>query len=76
MTIDICPSPDFADRGILITGGGSGIGASLVEAFVAAGANVAFIDIDEKASHGLVERLSSKDGKKPFFFEADRKSVV
>jgi len=71
MTIDICPSPDFADRGILITGGGSGIGASLVEAFVAAGANVAFIDIDEKASHGLVERLSSKDGKKPFFFEAD-----
>ncbi|WP_288427732.1 SDR family oxidoreductase [uncultured Agrobacterium sp.] len=64
-------SSEFADKGVLITGGGSGIGASLVEAFAAAGANVAFIDIDEKASVSLVERLSSAGGKSPLFFKAD-----
>jgi len=29
----------------IVTGGGSGIGASIVEAFVAQKANVAFVDI-------------------------------
>lgn len=71
MTIDFSRSPEFTKKGVLITGGGSGIGASLVEAFLAAGANVAFIDIDEKASVSLVERLSSKSEKSPLFFKAD-----
>lgn len=68
---DLDYSSEFADKGVLITGGGSGIGASLVEAFLVAGANVAFIDIDEKASVSLVEKLSSTGGKSPLFFKAD-----
>jgi NAD(P)-dependent dehydrogenase (short-subunit alcohol dehydrogenase family) len=39
--------PDLAGRVVLITGGATGIGASLVEAFVAQGSVVHFADIDE-----------------------------
>ena len=39
--------PSLLDRVVFITGGGSGIGAAMVEAFVAQKANVAFVDIDD-----------------------------
>ena len=39
--------PSLIDKTVLITGGGSGIGASIVEHFVAQGAKVGFVDIDE-----------------------------
>ena len=49
----------LADRGVLITGGASGIGESLVEHFWQQDARVAFIDIDAEASEALVDRLST-----------------
>jgi D-xylose 1-dehydrogenase len=42
---------------VFITGGGSGIGAALVEAFTRQGAQVAFVDIDERASQALIGRM-------------------
>lgn len=41
--------------GVLITGGASGIGAAMVEAFTAQGARVAFLDIDEAAGTKLAQ---------------------
>ena len=38
--------PSLADKGVFVTGGGSGIGASIVEHFCAQHARVAFADID------------------------------
>lgn len=49
--------PSLRDRRVLITGGGSGIGASIVEAFARQGARVAFIDIIEAESEALVQQL-------------------
>lgn len=49
--------PSLLARRVLITGGASGIGAAMVEAFVAQGAHVAFIDIDSTAADALLQRL-------------------
>ena len=49
--------PSLQDRGVLITGGATGIGATLVEEFVAQGARVGFIDIDKASGEALVARL-------------------
>jgi len=45
--------PSLADRLVLVTGGGSDIGAALVEAFAANDARVAFVDILDEPSEGL-----------------------
>jgi NAD(P)-dependent dehydrogenase (short-subunit alcohol dehydrogenase family) len=42
-------------RGVLITGGASGIGAEMVRAFAAQGAHVSFLDIDDDAARVLIE---------------------
>ena len=49
--------PSLRDKVVFITGGGSGIGASIVEAFVRQGAKVGFVDIDEAASNRHVQKL-------------------
>jgi NAD(P)-dependent dehydrogenase (short-subunit alcohol dehydrogenase family) len=53
--------PSLRNRRVLITGGGSGIGESLVEAFARQGSRVVFVDIAEASSRALVHRLSSAD---------------
>jgi D-xylose 1-dehydrogenase len=49
--------PDLEGSAVLITGGGSGIGAAIVEAFARQKAKVGFIDIAEDASRDLVKKL-------------------
>jgi NAD(P)-dependent dehydrogenase (short-subunit alcohol dehydrogenase family) len=49
--------PDLAGRSILVTGGGSGIGAAIVRAFAEQGAKVGFIDIAEGPSRALEAEL-------------------
>ncbi len=51
--------PSLVNKRVLITGGGTGIGATLVEAFVGQGAKVSFLDIADEASLALQERLSA-----------------
>ncbi len=55
--------PSLKGRTVLVTGGGSGIGESIVEHFAAQGSKVAFIDIQDKASKALVARLKRKRQK-------------
>jgi len=62
--------PSLRDRVVFITGGGSGIGAAMVEAFVGQGASVAFADIDTERSSIVVERLSAGP-QRPLFLECD-----
>lgn len=52
--------PDLKGASVLITGGGSGIGAALVEGFVRQGAKVAFVDIADEPSKALVERIGKE----------------
>ena len=67
--------PDLKDKTVLITGGGSGIGASFVEAFAKQGSRVAFIDIQEDASRELESKLTSEDFP-PVFINCDLTDIV
>src|SRR5882757_6205008 len=51
--------PSLKDRSVFISGGGSGIGASIVEHFAAQGAKVAFVDVDEPASKALAGKTGA-----------------
>ncbi len=62
--------PSLIDRTVLITGGATGIGASLVEHFVAQGARVGFIDIDAAAGTSLAGALAAGRNA-PLFVNAD-----
>ena len=44
--------PSLKDRSVFISGGGSGIGASIVEHFAAQGSKVGFVDIDVRRTVG------------------------
>src|SRR5271169_899037 len=49
--------PSLKDRVVIVTGGASGIGESIVEAFARQQAQVIFLDIQDKAAETLVQRL-------------------
>lgn len=63
--------PSLKGRGVFVSGGGSGIGASFVEHFAAQGAHVAFVDLAEEASAALVEKVAAAGHPKPFFQRCD-----
>ena len=52
--------PDLEGKSVLVTGGGSGIGAAIVRAFVRQKAKVGFIDIAEAPSQTLVAKLAGE----------------
>ena len=51
--------PSLKGRTVLVTGGASGIGASIVEHFAQQGAKVGFIDLDKDAGGALQQRLGT-----------------
>ncbi|WP_213803959.1 SDR family NAD(P)-dependent oxidoreductase [Granulicella sp. dw_53] len=63
--------PSLRDRTILITGGATGIGASLVEAFAHQGAQVAFLDIQDEAAQALIARLQPLVPHTPIYLYCD-----
>ena len=54
--------PSLNKRSVFITGGASGIGASLVQHFTEQGARVGFIDIDDAAANALLSGLDGDAG--------------
>ena len=63
--------PSLKDRSVLVTGGGSGIGAGLVSHFAQQGAKVGFIDVDVRASEALVAQLTGPSLHAPMFIRCD-----
>src|SRR5271166_741014 len=67
--------PSLLDKVVFITGGGSGIGAAIVEAFVAQKANVAFVDVQTEPSRALAARLGAS-GPAPLFIGCDLTDIA
>jgi NAD(P)-dependent dehydrogenase (short-subunit alcohol dehydrogenase family) len=63
--------PSLNGRVVLITGGASGIGESIVEAFARQNAHVAFLDLQKDAAEALIRRLSEAGHPAPMFVECD-----
>src|SRR5258707_14872806 len=51
--------PSLANKTVVITGGGSGIGESMVESFVRQKSRVFFLDVAENESRALTARLGA-----------------
>ena len=72
------PSARFADldgASVLITGGGSGIGARLTEGFARQGSKVAFIDIAEQPSQALCDEIEAATATRPLYLRADLRDI-
>ncbi|MBS1799715.1 MAG: SDR family oxidoreductase [Acidobacteria bacterium] len=63
--------PSLRDRVVLVTGGATGIGESIVEAFARQHSRVAFLDIDDTAASRLIERLAAAGLPRPLFLHCD-----
>ena len=62
---------DLKNKRVFITGGGSGIGASIVEHFCEQDCEVYFVDINIKESKKLISNLKKKKIKAPHFIECN-----
>ncbi len=63
--------PSLHDRVVVVTGGASGIGAAMVEAFAAQHARVAFLDVQTEVAEPFVRRLSEAGVTPPIFVPCD-----
>ncbi|WP_108663375.1 SDR family NAD(P)-dependent oxidoreductase [Acuticoccus kandeliae] len=57
--------PSLEGRVVLVTGGGSGIGASLVEHFADQGAETLFLELSEAAAEKTATDIAERTGKAP-----------
>lgn len=62
---------DIDGKSVLVTGGASGIGASIVRAFCAQGARVGFFDIDDVAAQKLIAAIQDEYGVTPVYKSLD-----
>jgi NAD(P)-dependent dehydrogenase (short-subunit alcohol dehydrogenase family) len=63
--------PSLKGRVVLVTGGATGIGESLVRHFALQGARVAFLDIQDEAAVALRNELSVAGGTAPLYLHCD-----
>ena len=68
--------PSLAGQRVFVTGGGTGIGASIVESFAQQGAQVAFVDLAETESQALVDRITAAGHTPPWWQLCDVRDVA
>lgn len=67
--------PSLKDKLVVVTGGGSGIGAGIVEGFARQGARVVFLDVMEAESRALEASLAQSPVA-PVFMACDLKDIA
>lgn len=63
--------PSLRGRAVLVTGGATGIGESIVAHFARQGARVAFFDIQDEAGRNLVDSLGAEGCPPPLYVHCD-----
>lgn len=67
--------PSLSGRRVFISGGASGIGEAMVEAFAEQSCQVAFIDIADAASALLADRVASRGCLRPWWRRCDVRDI-
>ncbi len=68
--------PSLKGRTVFVSGGGSGIGGSIVEHFAEQGSKVAFVDIDDAASTALVKKIAAAGHTAPLYTKCDIRDLA
>jgi NAD(P)-dependent dehydrogenase (short-subunit alcohol dehydrogenase family) len=68
--------PSLRDRLIVVSGGASGIGEAIVEAFAMQNAQVAFLDIQTTAAEALIRRIQASGFPVPVYYHCDLTDVA
>ncbi|HTX02006.1 MAG TPA: SDR family NAD(P)-dependent oxidoreductase, partial [Acidimicrobiales bacterium] len=68
--------PSLRGRGVVVTGGATGIGASLVAHFCAQGARVAYLDVAEQAGEELAATIEARGLARPRPYRCDVRDVA
>ncbi|HEY4200725.1 MAG TPA: SDR family oxidoreductase [Devosiaceae bacterium] len=68
--------PSLKDKSVIITGGGSGIGASLVEHFAGQGCRVGFIELSRDYTQQTIEAVEKATGNRPHGVSADLRDIT
>jgi NAD(P)-dependent dehydrogenase (short-subunit alcohol dehydrogenase family) len=68
--------PSLRDRIVVVTGGASGIGEAIVEAFALQGARVVFLDIQDAAANQLVRKIEGAGFAPPVYLRCDLSDAI
>jgi NAD(P)-dependent dehydrogenase (short-subunit alcohol dehydrogenase family) len=68
--------PSLRHRVVLVTGGATGIGEAIVEAFATQNAQVAFLDIQDEAAEQLTNRLTLDGAIAPVYYHCDLTDIA
>lgn len=68
--------PSLQDKTVLVTGGGTGIGADIVTEFAAQSCRVFFVDVADDESRALAERLAQTSKHPPIYERCDVRDIV
>ena len=68
--------PSLRGRAVLVTGGATGIGESIVSHFARQGARVAFFDLQDEPARRLVDALKTEGESTPLYFRCDLTDVA
>src|ERR1700681_180911 len=68
--------PSLRNRIIVVTGGATGIGEAIVEAFAMQNAQVAFLDIQDEAAQQLAKRLTLDGATVPVYCHCDLTDIA
>ena len=68
--------PSLQGQKVFITGGGTGIGAAITQAFAEQGAQVAFVDTAVEESQALVQSITSAGYLEPWYQACDVRDVA
>lgn len=68
--------PSLSGKRVVITGGATGIGASLVAQFARQGSRVAFLDIQNEPANALVKLIAAQGLPRPMYLRCDLTDLI